>query len=405
MSTRAAKSASPFSGPVIGFLVAVGLASFIGVFALLGWSPDLADKNRAGPHPYSESALGYAGLIKLLEADGRPVSVSRLASTLDYADGLLILTIPEYGYRRSSQFNQATVSQPALFVLPKWSGYPDRARPSWQEDTYLIGRDRVQGLIRNFDTDATVWHLRNPARFETPFGTVKPGFEHKMQVIESDSLEPIISVPGGALLSKVPGSDVFILSDPDVFNTFGLVRRENARFALGLIDWLSQYSGDEVIFDATLHGFERSENLMRAIFDVPFLGATLLAFVTACLIGWAAFVRLSPQEREGRVLAFGKKALADNSAGLIAMARREGPMAPGYLQLSRRALIRRLGLPRTVSDEELARTLRAISKQREIGGDWSERASGLQTAALSREDLRDKARALWRWRKEMTHGD
>lgn len=404
MSERLPSQANPFSGPFMAGLIGVGLLAFIAVFALIGWSPDLANKNRAGEHPYSTSALGYAGLVKLLEADGKDVSVSRLASTLDYADGLLIITIPRYGYRRGPDFDHLSVSEPALYVLPKWSGYADRQKRQWQKDTSLLRRGSVQYHLENFDADAKIWRLRNPGTIDTPFGPQKPNFEHEMQVIESDSLEPVVSVPGGALISKVPGRSIFILSDPDVLNTFGLAQRENARFALGLTDWLSSYDGAPVVLDATLHGFERSENLMKAIFDVPFLGATLLAIATALLVGWSAFIRFGPPQRERRVIAFGKTALAESSAGLVSMARREGQMAPGYRELTQRALRRRLSLPPKMTDEEVAQTLDAIAEQKKLDADWSTRSAPLKSAAASRDELRDNASALWRWRKEMSDG-
>ncbi len=404
MSERLPSSANPFSAATVGVLIGVGVLAFLAVFALLGWSPDLVSKDRAGQHPYSNSALGYAGLVKLLEADGTEVTVSRLASTLNYSDGLLIITIPPYGFNRASEFDRSNLSQPALYVLPKWSGMMDRAKPEWQKDTDLLRRGAVSGLLSDFDEDAKIWRLRNPGKMLTPFGPHTPDFEHKMQVIESNSLEPVISVPGGALVSRLPGTEIYILADPDVLNTFGLARRENARLALGLIDWLEEYDGAPVTLDATLHGFERSESLLRAIFDIPFLGATLLALATALMIGWSAFIRFGPPERETRTIAFGKKALAESSAGLVSMARREGQMSPGYLTMTRRAITRALGLPPKLSPEELTQTLDSIAKQKDIETSLSSKTNSMSVPASGREDLRDKAKALWRWRKEMTDG-
>ncbi len=402
MSERLPGSSNPFSVVTITALICVGIFSFIAIFALIGWSPDLVSKNRAGQHPYSNSALGYGGLIKLLEADGKSVSVTRLADTLNYSDGLLILTLPPYGFDRASPFDRSDVSQPALYVLPKWSGYADRQKPEWQKNTDLLARKSVSALLSDFDEDAVVWRLRNPGKVVTPFGPQRADFEHKMQVIESDSLEPVISVPGGTLLAKLPGTEMYILSDPDLLNTFGLARRNNARFALGLISWLSEYDSSPVIFDATLHGFERSGSLLKAMFDIPFLGATMLALITALMVGWAAFIRFGPPDKEVRTIAFGKKALADSSAGLVSMARREGQMAPGYLKLTRRALIRSLGLPHGLGDKDLGRTLEGIAKQRQLETRWSNAAQKLTGPAQNRDDLRDKAGALWRWRKEIS---
>lgn len=403
MTQQRSVGTSPFSARLMGILIGIGLFAFVAVFALIGWAPDLASRDRAGSHPYSSSALGYGGLVKLLEADGQTVNVSRLASSLDYAEGLLVVTIPEYGLARAPDgFDQSYISEPALYVLPKWRGRIDPSKRQWQSDTDLLDKGRVTGILSNFDDDAKVWRLRNPGTFSTPFGRQRPRFENNMQVIESNSLEAVISLPGGALVSKLPGSDIYILSDPDVLNTFGLANRENAMFTLDLLDWLKYYEESPITFDATLHGFERSDSLMKAIFDIPFLGATILAIATILMIGWAAFVRFGPPERETRVIAFGKKALVESSAGLVSMARRENQMAPGYLHMTARAMRKRLGLPRGLPEADLANTLDAIAKQKELTTNWSQLTSTLASSAHSRDDLTDKASAIWRWRKEMT---
>ena len=166
-----------------------------------------------------------------------------------------------------------------------------------------------------------------PGRIATPFGqtAIKPDLQ--LQLLQSEELTPIIRTGEGALLSQLPGRDIYILADPDLINTFGLAERENARLAMQMINML-RYSEDEpIIFDATLHGFTRSENLLQMMFDIPFLGVTLVALAAALLLGWAATIRFGPPARETRAIALGKQALADNSAGLVSMARRETRMA------------------------------------------------------------------------------
>ena len=405
MSERLPQAANPFSATLPAILIGFGTLVFIAIFALLAWSPDLVSKNRAGEHPYSESALGYAGLVTLLEADGQTVRVSRLPSSLDYSDGPLILTIPYFGLGRATDFDLLEVSEPALYVLPKWSGFRDRQKPSWQKDTELLPREFAETRIQLFDSDATVWRLRDPGEIETPFGSQAPNFEQEMQVIESNSLQPIIDLPGGNLLVKVPGKEIYILSDPDLLNTFGIARRENARFALSLMDWLKDYPDQTITLDATLHGFERSENLLRAIFDVPFIGATLIGFTTLILVGWAGFIRLAPPQSDTQIPTFGKKALADSSAGLVSMARREGLMAPAYSDLTKRQLAREIGLPVHTPSEAFAETTDRLAQQYGLEQSWQDRSAPLAQPAPGRNELRDRALALWRWRQEFKNGN
>lgn len=406
MSERIAASANPFSGAIVGIILAIGLFSFTAAFALMGWAPDLADKDRAGPHPYSTSALGYQGLVRLLEADGQSVFISRSPDGMEnYDQDLLVVTIPENGFSRLRDFDPVSLTGPALYVLPKWRGRVDRDKRSWQIDTDLISSSRIAGLLEPFDEDAKIWRLRNPGPIDTEFGTVRPDFGHEMQVIESGRLIPVIKVPGGSLVSRVPGTRIYILSDPDILNTFGLARRENARLALGLLEYLKPNDESYITLDATIHGFEHTDNLLKAIFNIPYLGVTLLAFATMLLVGWSASVRTAPPQRETRPIAFGKQALADNSAGLIAMARRETAMAPRYLEATRRALIRKLGLPRSTDETTLGDTLNRLAKQNGREQKFENTARPLTAPAKNREDLTEKARRLWHWRKEITHGD
>ena len=401
-SERLPHAGNPFSARLVIILLAVGIVSFAAVMALMAWSPDLARKDRPGATPYSRSATGYAGFIDMLEADGTSVSVSRRTESLQSGGGrLLVLTLP----LRGRTFDTEEITGPALIVLPKWYFLPNPARRAFELDTRLAAKDTVDAMLGLVEADARLFRLRNPGTVETPFGTFTPDFGHEMQVIKSDLLDPVIDVPGGQLLSKFPDRDIYVLADPDLLNNFGLANVENAAMGLGLVAYAGADGSGPVIFDATLHGFEQSTNLLKLLLDIPFLGATLVALATIGLIGWAAAIRFGAPEREAPAFAPGKQALADNSAGLIAAARREARMAPGYLSLTRRALLRDLALPKTLNETELRALLDRMGRQAGLEQDWSEIGGGLSEPAGSRDELRHKARALWRWRKEMTHGN
>ena len=403
ISTDASSDDGLFNGRTVAIILIIGVVCFAAVMALMAWSPDLARRDRAAANPYSPSSVGYAGIVDMLEADGRDVSVSRLRASIEAPrDRLMVITLDTS--TAESSFEDLSISGPALIVLPKWRHITDPTKRSWDRDTSLVAEPAILSLLSVFDDNAKVIRLGNPGTLRTPFGRSSPDFEDNMQVITSDLLEPIISVDGGVLLSRMPDREIYILSDPDVLNNFGIARRENARFGLGLIDWLTRTRQMPVVFDATVHGFGRSSSLLKSVFDIPFLGATLVAFATMLMIGWTAAVRFGAPVREGRAIALGKQALADNTAALVAMTRRERRMASGYLSLTRRALARALGVPRTLGDAEMSALLTRMGKQSPTAGDWEALEHALSGPASNREDLRDKARAVWRWRKEITHG-
>lgn len=401
MSERLPQSQNPFSGRIIWVLLLVGLLSFAAVVTLMAWAPELTSRDRPGGTPYSRSATGYAGLVDMLEADGRNVSVSRLGQSMEFSDGrLMVVTMPLYG----RDLDLDMLAEPALIILPKWTIIPNPARRAFEIDTNLASLETVDGSLGLIVEQASVHRLRNPGKMSTPAGKAAPEFEHEMQVIKSAALDEVIGIPGGQLLSRLPDRDVYVLSDPDLLNNFGLARLANARLGLGIIDMVSRDASQPIVFDATLHGFERSNNLLKTMLDIPFLGATLIGLATMGLIGWAAAIRFGAPEREAPAFAPGKQALADNSAGLIAMANRERRMAPGYLSLTRRALSRDLAIPRTLTESDLSDLLERMGEQAGLETRWTDLGRSLSGPAASRDDLRHKARALWRWRKEMTHG-
>ncbi|MEM7516728.1 MAG: hypothetical protein AAF368_07370, partial [Planctomycetota bacterium] len=85
---------------------------------------------------------------------------------------------------------------------------------------------------------ADMWRIPSPAQLRTPFGVQSPKLEDELQVIRSKTLEPIIETSAGAVLSRMQNNDIYILSDPDLVNTFGLAEIDNARFAVDLVNWM-----------------------------------------------------------------------------------------------------------------------------------------------------------------------
>lgn len=396
------REASPFSTRTALLLAGIGFFAFCAVMALVAFSSDLRPKNGAGSHPYSTAATGYGGLVKLLEVTGRTVRVSRIERAITDRDmSLIILTPPGYGW---GDIEAHEIQEPALVVLPKWFGMADPVKPSWQRHTERAGTFIAEGALEAFDAEASITTRRQTPDLDTPFGAFSLKVDGALHLIDGVELETVIDGGNGALLAKMPYQDIYILSDPDLVNTFGLAELENAKFAAALTDWLMAYGEETIIFDATQHGFVRSENILKTALSPPFIGAALTALAAALLLGWSASLRFGAPEREDRAIALGKQALADNSAGLITMARREARLAPGYLALTRRATAKDVGAPKTLGDADLAGLFDRMSKSRKNAPTWSDVATPLKTNANSRDDLVNKARALWTWRKETTHG-
>lgn len=393
-------STSPFATRTVAILLTIAIVSFGAVMVLAGWAPELRDRDHAGDHPFSTSAIGYNGIVQLLEDQGYPVEISRLEQKLNNRDfGVMIVTVSPRGMGK--KLEEMNLQSTTLIVLPKWTGQTDPFNNKRQRDTRFAGARNLNDLLERLDIEGEIGRINVPSRTDTPFGNLALRPDLKMQVVRSDTLVPIIEAGDGILLGKFSDRDIYVLTDPDLLNTFGLAERENARFAVQLINWLRYDEYDPIIFDATLHGFVRSENLLQMVFDIPFIGATLAALASAFLLGWAALVRFGPTEREGRAIALGKQALVDNSAGLFTMARRETRLAPGYLAMVRRRVARDIAAPKTMTEAQLSALFDRLGPEEQSGKIFSQIESGLRAPSASREELMTRARDLYRWRRDI----
>jgi hypothetical protein len=154
-----------------------------------------------------------------------------------------------------------------------------------------------------------------------------------------------------------------------------------------------------VVFDVSLDGLKHSPSLLKLAFEPPFLGATLCLAGAALLMALHAASRFGAPERTTRALALGKSALAENSAGLIRMAKREPHMAGGYLELNRGAVAKALGATR-LSGAELDAYVDRLG-ERTGAGRLSSLAEQIP-AVKDRDSLTRFAQRLYQWRLEMT---
>ena len=140
---------------------------------------------------------------------------------------------------------------------------------------------------------------------------------------------------------------------------------------------------------------------MRLLLEPPLLGMTLALVALAAFAGLQAAVRFGPARETGRAIALGKRALAENTASLVRMARREHHMAAPYALLVRAAVARAIGAPRTLSDGALDGFLDRVSRIMGATDTYTALADQAR-AAKTPGDLMRVAGALYRWNQELT---
>ncbi len=395
-----------FSPKVMIALVLVGIFAFSGFTVLSVYAPDLRGGQDGGAHALSKSAVGYAGAVALLKAEGAPVAVSRsrLLRANDSRSLRILTPGPEISIKDLKAYDHRG---PLLVVLPKWQAAPDPTHSGWVRKAGIIGNGFSSGVAKAFD-DTSFIHRRVGVASPTlhgdgdvfPPGAYAPlGRIDQLQTLSGKDWRPVLSDDEDRIvLARWRDTSVLVLSDPDLLNTQGLKSLDTARAGMSILNVLRD--GQGVAFDVALNGFERSRSVLRLMFEPPMLGATLCAVAAALLMGLHAVARFGPAASGGRAFALGKRALVDTSADLIRAARKEHELAPAYAALTEARTAKAAGERET---DPAGRTERLVRLERlRRPADSLETLNQVARAARTRGETLSVAAKLFHWRSEMT---
>ena len=403
--TRSSKTRDNAFSPIIVIVVAlVGVVTFAGLGILSAYAPELRSGNDGGDHALSRAATGFGGLPPLLRELGEPVLLSRGALTGTSNESLLVLT--PTGRSTADLIEDIEHGGATLIVLPKWITAPDPARPGWVRTMGVNPAGEAlsalpealregAGLVQREGRERIVLRRPNGVAFGGPVEI------EGLRTLSGEGWISVVTDEGGApVMAMHAETGIYVLTDPDLINTQGLKTLEGAQTAVALLGVI-RAQGAPVVFDLTLHGFQRTRSLLRLMLEPPLLGMTLVLAALAVFAGIQAAVRFGPARKTGRVIALGKRGLADNTAGLVRLARREHHMAPPYALLMRAAVARAIGAPRSLDDEQLNAFLDRVSRSTGAAETYSALADQAR-AAKTPGDLMRVANALYRWNQEMT---
>lgn len=395
-------------------LVLVSIFSLCALVALSAYAPDLRPESDGGTHVLSTSAVGFAGLRRLLEASGIPVEIDRgFFAREGRRASLTIRTLPQLpkGGASGTEVGRASprIRQlgAQLDISPKWLTAPDPERRDWVRKVIalplappIVKGGRRFSLLNRRKGVTPVALQPNPR--ELPgMAPARIAPVDQLQTMQAGNLTPVISAAlGQAVLLRMQQTHLYVLSDPDLMNNHGLRDEATARAALAIIEQLREGDGP-VVFDVTVNGFRRSPSLLRDALEPPFLGATIAALLAALLMGVHAFSRFGTPPAPPRHFALGKQALADNTAALVRNMGREAGMARRYAQATRAMVLEALGIRRELSAEQADALLAKIEKAAHTDEAFAALALDAEFAHNG-GDLIRTARKLYEWRQGMT---
>jgi len=407
-----------FSRRTLGWIVG-GVAGSFAISLLLGvYGQDLDRTPRPDANTFSYSALGHRGLADFLRSMGLGV-VSRQSPG---GGGVgprhpLIVAEPEAGDReRLKDLREEAGNRDAalVLVLPKWSpGEPQPKKPEWLAKVKLREEVEVESVARPLDREVAVARfrasrgkeLRCSAGEDRPEVTIAA---EPVQLLKPDSkLEPVLECPGGMLIARLKSKQpVYLIADPDILNNQGLGLADHAAAVYGFLAGDLRSTG--VVFDETIHGFNRTPGLLAEALRFPMVLGVLQSLVLLGVVLWAGMGRFGKPLPAAAALAAGKEILIDNTAKLLAGGGHSEDSLLRYFRQTTRAVAAHYFLPPDLPEGERLARLQRLAERRRPGLSLAELEHGIHNLPAGRrgeEAAARLARRLYDWRMEMTNGD
>jgi hypothetical protein len=396
-------------------VLAIGIGVAVALFALSIYVMARGDNGSAedtiGPTTNSRSALGYAGIADVLERVGTPIVRSRSRSVERTGDnGVLVMAEPRLS---AGSFRAATRLLDApnvLIILPKWDGAESDRHPGWIGKAEIAPWGVAELALGLVDSGGSVVRGPAPARWSRNQIGIRPVVAAPMQFVRSKLMTPIVASGDRILVGEImrKGHRIWVLSDPDVMVNYGLSEPANADFSVALVGALRNSDGP-VVFDEAMHGVAGwSPTVIGLLFHFPFIVPTLLTLAAAALLLWATTIRFGAPAPTPPAIAAGKRALIDNTAGLIALAGRRGVIVRRFVDAAVQDVARELSAPRGLTEAALLQFLSRVGTQR--GVDLDPASLVARADATTRGEASDETaiialvRDANRWKQGMTHG-
>jgi hypothetical protein len=416
-----------FSRRALAWIVGSVAVSLLASFLLGVYGADLEQRPKTGPSTFSDSALGHRALVKLLQSLGLGV-----ASRQSPAGGgvgprrPLVVAEPDLAEMRAGRLEALRREAkdrgaPLVVVLPKWrAGSAQKGKPEWLASVDLLLPAEVQRAVRALDDpelrDVQPRQLQGPGQCSAAWGeagapvALRVHLDPAQLLAPGGVLEPVVECAGGFLVARRPatGSDpaVVLVADPDLLNNHGLGRGENASVVYQLLTTGLGATG--IVFDETIHGFNRTPGLLAEALRFPMVLGVLQALILLGMVLWAGMGRFGKPLPPPVAVAAGKEVLIDNTAKLLAGGGHAGDSLARYFRQTTRAVAAHYFLPPDLPDGERLARLQRITDARGRDLDFArleQTIRGLPDGRRGAEQAEKMARRLHQWRVEMTNGD
>ena len=339
--------------------------------------------------PLAQSPKGFDGVARWLRAEGADAGIYRGGFALPVEEiGLRILPLydtdldakmtepqsqrenlmhPDEDDIREGVIRRKASLAPTLIVLPKWKRGVRLTRivhPVLLDDAAHIAQLRAQlpfrigplNKVRKFFDDFE-WTSADGDRFAARL--------YAPQTFEAAGCAPLIGDRQAMLLGrcklsgKDAGTEIWVLSDPDLLSNHGLALGDNARLAAAL---LPELAGEgRILVDYTRYSWttlerterpERSWSDLGRFFAYPFTLIWVSVALLFALVLWRSWVRIgAPAREEAEGFEASKRAAIDAKARLLRLAGHDGALLAAHVDQRLAAILAEIFGPHAPSDK------------------------------------------------------
>ena len=409
--------------PVFGrraliLLVAGVLVSFTAFVVLLVFGDAFEAPASPRADGYSVSAIGHRAWARLLAEAGIPVTSSRFESARRAGDALLVVAEPDLldDFDRSAdRLLRGMVERngPTLVVLPRRWGPEDPGREGFLRTTTERRISDLRGVLVPIDRQLEVVRRDVGAEtFDARDWGPRPDLSGTVQLLkQTPGLEPLITLGSDVLLGRVMAerggeeSVVYVLADPDLVATHGLVRGANALLVVSIVERLRK-PGTGVVFDETLHGYDLRPSVWQELFRAPLAYATTSAVLAAFVLVGAGLGRFGRAKALPPPIAPGKRFLVDHTADLLRQGGHAGHALERYLAASVQDAARALHAPASLDAQGLREWLTRGERARPDAPTLEDVTAAVADVARHGDPRRvvETAAAVHSWKEATTHG-
>src|SRR5687767_2513472 len=190
----------------MGALAAAGILAFASFMVLLAYAGDFRSGLDGRPHALSPSAVGFQGVVELIDLAGGRADMIRDPARWD-SDNLVVAALePMTDSKAVGRLVEEREGMATLIVLPKWSVVPHPSRQGWVRGAGPLPPGAVAGLPASL---GKLTIAQGPAQSSSVIGRdLLEGIEmmlpRHVQTIGGDGIEPLVAGPGGgAVLARL----------------------------------------------------------------------------------------------------------------------------------------------------------------------------------------------------------